>query len=108
MGCWGDGGAVAVMEKRRGRAGAGDGYGGCYGAEAALLRAKKEAGKTKNGRWALRANVGELKAHPGRPGRGGQGAGDARPHSAPRGDQRLKWSATEEFDSVGSDPKCDA
>jgi len=39
------------MEKRRGRAGIGDGYNGCYGAEAALLRAKKEAGKTK--KWAL-------------------------------------------------------
>ena len=97
-----------MMEKRRGRAGAGDGYGGCYGAEAALLRAKKEAEKTKNGRWVLQTNVGESKVCPGRPGRGGQGAGDARPHSAPRGDQRLKRSATEEFDSVGSDPKCDA
>ena len=29
----------------------GYGDGGCYGAEAALLRAKKEAGKTK--KWAL-------------------------------------------------------
>ena len=78
MGCWGGGGAVAVMEKRQGRAGAGNGYGSCYGAEAALLRAKKEAGKTKNGRWALRVNVGELKARPGRPGHSGQGTGDAR------------------------------
>ena len=102
MGCWGGGGAVAVMEKRRGRAGAGDGYGGCYGAEAALLRAKKEAGKTKNGRWALRANVGELKARPGRPGRGGQGAGDARPVPAPRGGQDLNRSATEAPHSVHS------
>ena len=50
MGCWGGGGAIAVMEKRRGRAVAGEGYGGCYGAEVALLRAK-EAGKTK--KWAL-------------------------------------------------------
>ena len=78
MGCWGGGGAVAVMEKRRGRAGAGDGYDGCYGAEAALLRAKKEARKMKNGRWALWATAGELKARPGQPGRGGQGTGDAR------------------------------
>ena len=83
----------------------GYGDGGCYGAEAALLQAKKEAEKTKNGRWALRANVGELKA---RPGRGGKGAGDAQPHSAPRGDQRLKRSATEEFDSVRSVTKCRA
>ena len=50
VGCWGGGGAIAVMEKRRGRAVAGEGYGGCYGAEVALLRAK-EAGKTK--KWAL-------------------------------------------------------
>ena len=68
---WRSGGGVAVAEERRGQAGAGDDYGGCYGAKAALLWAKKEAGKTKNGRWALRANVGELKARPGRPGHGG-------------------------------------
>ena len=107
MGCWGGGGAVAVMEKRRGRAGAGDGYGGCYGAETALLRAK-EAGKTKNGRWALRANVGELKAHPGRPGHGGQGVGDARPVPAPRGGHGLNRSATESIDLVRSATKCRA
>ena len=52
VGCWGGGGAVAVMEKRRGRAGTGDGYGGCYGAEAALLRelrTAKESREMKNG-----------------------------------------------------------
>ena len=51
MGCWGGGGAVAVMEKRRGRPGAGDGYDGCYGAEAALLRAllvTKESREMRN------------------------------------------------------------
>ena len=96
------------MEKRRGRAGTGDGYGGCYGTKAALLRAKKEAGKTKNGRWALRANVGELKARPGRPSRGGQGTGDARPVPAPRGGHGLNRSATESIDPVRSETKCRA
>ena len=41
--CWGGGGAMAVAEEQRVRAIIGTGTGGCYGAEAALLRAKKEA-----------------------------------------------------------------
>ena len=72
MGCWGGGGAVAVMEKRRGRAGTGDGYSGCYGAEAALLRAKKKAEKEK---WRARGVSGRTRG----------GNGQLWPGSAARG-----------------------
>ena len=72
MVCWGGGGAVAVMEKRRGRAGASDGYGGCYGAEAALLRAKKKAKKEK---WRVRGVSGRTRG----------GNGQLWPGSAARG-----------------------
>ena len=40
-----------------------------------------------------------LKAHTGRPGHGGQGAGDARPLWPPRGARVLPMSATDDGDS---------
>ena len=59
-----------MAEERRGQAGAGDDYGGCYGSETALLWAKKEAGKCENGallsageRWSVEAALRRVVAY---------------------------------------------
>ena len=70
--CWGGGGAMAVVEEQRVRAIVGTGAGGCYGAEAALLRAKKKAKKEK---WRVRGVSGRTRG----------GNGQLWPGSAVRG-----------------------
>ena len=70
--CWGGGGAMAVAEEQRVRAIVGTGTGGCYGAEVALLRAKKKAEKEK---WRARGVSGRTRG----------GNGQLWPGSAARG-----------------------
>jgi len=99
--CWGGGGAMAVAEEQRVRAIVGTGAGGCYGAEAALLRAKKKAEKEK---WRARGVSGRTRGGngqlwPGSAARGRALATRGQPRR-PRGGQLLRPVDHCRFDSV--------
>ena len=99
--CWGGGGAMAVAEEQRVRAIIGTGTGGCYGAEAALLRAKK---KTEKEKWRARGVSGRTRGGngqlwPGSAALGRVSATRGKPRR-PRGGQLLRLVGHCRFDSV--------
>ena len=64
--CWGDGGAVAVVEELRGRAVVGNGAGGSWCGNGCSSGRGRRPGKAKGGRGTARTGAGGVKAAPRR------------------------------------------